>query len=69
MKSGSASERARRGAKGAKSLLPRVVLLVVIWVLAWGEVTVVNVIVGRPSPNGSGPTTHTSLGATTRCST
>ena len=28
------------------SLVPRLVLLVVIWVLAWGQITVVNVIVG-----------------------
>ena len=28
------------------SLVARLVLLVVIWVLAWGEITVVNVIVG-----------------------
>ena len=28
------------------SLVPRVVLLVVIWVLAWGEITVANVVVG-----------------------
>ena len=28
------------------SLVPRLVLLVVIWLLAWGEITVANVIVG-----------------------
>ena len=40
-----AEELHQRGAR-PMSLVPRLVLLVVIWVLAWGEITVVNVIVG-----------------------